>query len=75
MLKIRNVAILVFLQQLKLTNFRNYEKINIKLDNNINIFYGNNAQDKPMELFDNFHEFKKDVKEYLDLMIYGIVIE
>lgn len=32
-------------------------------------------QDKPMELFDNFHEFKKDVKEYLDLMIYGIVIE
>jgi len=45
-LKIRNVAILVFLQQLKLTNFRNYEKINIKLDDNINIFYGNNAQGK-----------------------------
>lgn len=32
-------------------------------------------QDNPMELFDNFHEFKKDVKEYLDLMIYGIVIK
>jgi DNA replication and repair protein RecF len=45
-LKIRNVAILVFLHQLKLTNFRNYEKINIKLDDNINIFYGNNAQGK-----------------------------
>jgi len=45
-LKIGNVAILVFLQQLKLTNFRNYEKINIKLNNNINIFYGNNAQGK-----------------------------
>ncbi len=36
----------MFLQQLKLTNFRNYEKINIKLNNNINIFYGNNAQGK-----------------------------
>lgn len=32
-------------------------------------------QDNPMEFFDNFHEFKKDVKEYLDLMIYGIVIK
>ncbi|BBA92418.1 hypothetical protein SR187_4050 [Streptococcus ruminantium] len=31
-------------------------------------------QDNPLEFFDNFHEFKKDVKEYLDLMIYGIVI-
>ncbi|EGC78297.1 TetR/AcrR family transcriptional regulator [Treponema denticola] len=31
--------------------------------------------DKPMELFDNFDEFKEDVKEYLDLMIYGIVIK
>lgn len=36
----------MFLQQLKLNNFRNYEKINIKLSNNINIFYGNNAQGK-----------------------------
>ena len=36
----------MFLHQLKLTNFRNYEKINIKLNNNINIFYGNNAQGK-----------------------------
>ncbi|WP_067139374.1 TetR/AcrR family transcriptional regulator [Oceanivirga salmonicida] len=32
-------------------------------------------QDSPMELFDNFYEFKKDVKVYLDLMIYGIVIK
>ena len=36
----------MFLQQLKLTNFRNYEKVNIKLSDNINIFYGNNAQGK-----------------------------
>lgn len=45
-LKIRNVAISVFLQQLKLKNFRNYEKVNIKLSDNINIFYGDNAQGK-----------------------------
>lgn len=45
-LKIRNVAIYVFLQQLKLKNFRNYEKVNIKLSDNINIFYGDNAQGK-----------------------------
>lgn len=32
-------------------------------------------QDNPMELFDNFNEFKDDIKEYLDLMIYGIVIK
>jgi DNA replication and repair protein RecF len=36
----------VFLQQLKLANFRNYSGINIKLSENINIFYGNNAQGK-----------------------------
>lgn len=32
-------------------------------------------QDKPMDLFDNFNEFKEDIKEYLDLMLYGIVIK
>lgn len=36
----------MFLQHLKLINFRNYEKVNIKLNENINIFYGNNAQGK-----------------------------
>ncbi len=36
----------MFLQQLKLKNFRNYEKVNIKLSENINIFYGDNAQGK-----------------------------
>lgn len=40
------MAILVFLKQLKLVNFRNYSKINIKLGENINIIYGNNAQGK-----------------------------
>ncbi|MGT2846622.1 TetR/AcrR family transcriptional regulator [Streptococcus massiliensis] len=32
-------------------------------------------QDNPTELFDNFNEFKEDIKECLDLMIYGIVIK
>lgn len=37
--------------------------------------YLHSYQDNPMELFDNFNEFKEDMKEYLDLMIYGIVIK
>lgn len=36
----------MFLQQLKLTDFRNYNSVNINLINGINIFYGNNAQGK-----------------------------
>lgn len=36
----------MFLQQIKLTNFRNYASLNLKLKNGINIFYGNNAQGK-----------------------------
>lgn len=36
----------MILQQLKLTNFRNYEKLDLKLSNNLNIFYGQNAQGK-----------------------------
>lgn len=35
--------------------------------------YLNLYQDNPMGLFDHFHEFKKDTREYLDLMLYGIV--
>lgn len=34
------------IESLILNNFRNYEKLNIKLDKNINIFTGNNAQGK-----------------------------
>ena len=36
----------MFLEQLNLVNFRNYESINIKLTEKINIFYGKNAQGK-----------------------------
>lgn len=36
----------MFLQQLKLKNFRNYEQLDITLNKNINIFYGINAQGK-----------------------------
>ena len=32
--------------KLKLVNFRNYEELNIELNENINIFYGDNAQGK-----------------------------
>lgn len=34
------------IKKISLTNFRNYEKQEITLDSNINIFYGNNAQGK-----------------------------
>ena len=36
----------MILQQLKLQNFRNYEKLDIVLSKNLNIFYGMNAQGK-----------------------------
>ncbi len=36
----------MYIEKIKLTNFRNYEKEEINLDKNINIFYGNNAQGK-----------------------------
>lgn len=32
-------------------------------------------QDNPMKLFNNFDRFKEDIKEYLDLLLYGIVIK
>lgn len=34
------------IDQLKLTNFRNYDNLEIKLSSNINLFFGNNAQGK-----------------------------
>ena len=36
----------MFIEKIKLTNFRNYDEQEIMLDRNINIFYGNNAQGK-----------------------------
>ena len=36
----------MFLEQLSVVNFRNYDSFNIKLNKNINIFYGKNAQGK-----------------------------
>lgn len=36
----------MYVNKLKLINFRNYKELEINFDNNINIFYGNNAQGK-----------------------------
>ena len=36
----------MWVKNIKLSNFRNYENININLEKNINIFYGENAQGK-----------------------------
>ena len=36
----------MYLSKIELKNFRNYRRINLKLDPNINIFIGNNAQGK-----------------------------
>lgn len=36
----------MYLQQLEVNNFRNYDKITLNLTPNINIFYGDNAQGK-----------------------------
>ena len=40
------LLIILKLRKLKLTNFRNYSNLNIKFDNNMNIFIGSNAQGK-----------------------------
>ncbi len=36
----------MFLKFIQLKNFKNYEKIKVNLNKNINVFYGNNAQGK-----------------------------
>lgn len=36
----------MYINKIKLTNFRNYEEQEVELNSNINIFYGNNAQGK-----------------------------
>ena len=36
----------MYIQKIKLENFRNYEKEQIEFDKNVNIIYGDNAQGK-----------------------------
>ena len=36
----------MYIEEIKLKNFRNYNNQEIKLKNGINLFYGNNAQGK-----------------------------
>lgn len=36
----------MYIKEIKLQNFRNYEKANIKIEKGVNIFYGDNAQGK-----------------------------
>lgn len=36
----------VYLEELQLKNFRNYDSLKIKLNPHVNIIYGNNAQGK-----------------------------
>ena len=36
----------MYIQKIKLENFRNYKKAEIEFDKNINIIYGDNAQGK-----------------------------
>ena len=36
----------MYIEKLELNNFRNYKKLDLKLEQNINIFYGDNAQGK-----------------------------
>ena len=36
----------MWIKKIKINNFRNYEKEEINLEKNINIFYGQNAQGK-----------------------------
>ena len=36
----------MYIEKIKLNNFRNYENLEINLNKNLNIFYGDNAQGK-----------------------------
>ena len=36
----------MIIKNIKLTNFRNYDNLDLELNNGVNIFYGNNAQGK-----------------------------
>ena len=36
----------MYIKNIKLCNFRNYKQLDLNLNKNINIFYGDNAQGK-----------------------------
>ena len=36
----------MYLQRLKLVNFRNYQELELELSKNVNVFFGNNAHGK-----------------------------
>ena len=36
----------MYIEKIKLNNFRNYDQLELDLNKNINIIYGNNAQGK-----------------------------
>jgi len=40
------IMIIMYINKVKLENFRNYEKQEIEFDKNVNIIYGDNAQGK-----------------------------
>ena len=44
----------MYIQKIKLENFRNYRKAEIEFDKNINIIYGDNAQGKTKYFRINF---------------------
>ena len=68
------------IKRLELTSFRNYENLNIDLDDKTNIFYGNNAQGKTnilegiyLSCTTKSHKNSKD-KDIIDMMIIKIKI-
>ncbi|HCV00605.1 MAG TPA: hypothetical protein DGL25_05325, partial [Dehalococcoidia bacterium] len=42
----RHFGLLVYINSLKLTNFRNYSQVDLLLDKGLNLFVGENAQGK-----------------------------
>ena len=44
----------MIIKRIYLENFRNYKAQEIKLDENINVFYGNNAQGKIIVKLEDF---------------------
>ena len=57
----------MFLKNIKIKNFRNYESLNLNFLNGINIIYGNNAQGKT-NLLESiyFLSFSKSHRSFID---------